>query len=161
MAFTTYESPIGTLTIVGVDDAVTGLYMPDHSPAPKPETFGDRDDAALENVVRQLEQYFAGERTTFDVDVRVDDSGFQGEVWRALREIPFGETRSYADIAAAIGRPKAVRAVGAANSRNPVSIIVPCHRVIASTGKLTGYAGGIDRKRTLLELEGALEKQPA
>lgn len=146
--------------MVGDREAITGLFMPDHSPAPDVGLFGDRDDAAFEHVVQQLEQFFAGERTDFDVAVRPSGTDFQRRVWNALRQIPYGETRSYGQIAEAIGNPTAVRAVGLANSHNPVSIVVPCHRVISSTGKLTGYAGGIDRKRALLELEGALETSP-
>src|SRR5439155_15741518 len=101
----------------------------------------------------QLEQYFAGERTEFDLDVEVDGTPFERRVWDAVRAIPYGETATYADIARRIGRPSAFRAVGRANGRNPVAVIVPCHRVIGSDGSLTGYAGGIEMKRALLDLE--------
>ena len=104
-------------------------------------------------MATQLEAYFAGGLTEFDVDMRLDGSGFQRRVWAALTTIPYGQTRSYGEIADQIGAPTAARAVGAANGRNPISIIVPCHRVIGSAGRLTGYGGGIDRKRILLELE--------
>ena len=104
---------------------------------------------------RQLKEYFAGERRTFDLTLDLAGTDFQRKVWSALLSIPYGETRSYGEIAAQIGHPGAVRAVGAANSRNPVSIIAPCHRVIGSTGKLTGFAGGLDAKAQLLTLEGA------
>jgi methylated-DNA-[protein]-cysteine S-methyltransferase len=105
----------------------------------------------------QLASYFVGELREFSVEVALRGTEFQARVWAALREIPYGETRSYGELAAAIGAPAAVRAVGLANGKNPVSIVVPCHRVVGANGSLTGYGGGTDRKRTLLELEGARE----
>lgn len=114
-----------------------------------------RDDRAFSDAVDQLAQYFAGERTAFDVELELAGTPFQRRVWTALRDIPYGETRSYGQIAALLGAPGASRAVGLANGRNPVSVIVPCHRVIGANGSLTGYGGGVERKRLLLGLERA------
>jgi methylated-DNA-[protein]-cysteine S-methyltransferase len=149
------ESPVGDITIAGDDDAVTALRMDDHAPPQPGRERGARDDRAFQNVVDQLDAYFAGELTDFDVTLRLEGTEFQRRVWAGLLEIPYGETESYGGLAARIGRPTASRAVGLANGRNPVAIIVPCHRVIGSNGALTGYAGGLDRKRTLLDLERA------
>jgi methylated-DNA-[protein]-cysteine S-methyltransferase len=148
-------SPIGELTLVASDDGqLTGLYMEQHRYRPEPAGFGDRDDTILPDVVRQLREYFAGERTTFDVPVKAAGTPFQQEVWAALTEIPYGETTTYGALARTLGRPAtASRAVGLANGRNPISIIVPCHRVIGSTGGLTGYGGGLHRKQALLDHE--------
>lgn len=151
------DTPVGAVTIVGGAAGIQGLYYAEHRPAPDETRFGDRDDAALADAAEQLRAYFAGERTTFDLALDPVGTPFQLRVWEALREIPYGETRTYGWIAASIGQPTAVRAVGLANSRNPISIVVPCHRVVGSSGKLTGYAGGLVCKRTLLDLEsGAL-----
>jgi methylated-DNA-[protein]-cysteine S-methyltransferase len=149
------ESPVGFITIAGDDDAITGLRMEDqaHPPADRDEWVPD--DAAFPEVVGQLDAYFAGDLIDFDVALRLEGTEFQRRVWAGLLEIPYGETISYGQLAASIGQPTASRAVGLANGRNPVGIIVPCHRVIGSTGALTGYGGGLDRKRTLLELERA------
>jgi methylated-DNA-[protein]-cysteine S-methyltransferase len=114
---------------------------------------GRRDPAALADVTAQLDSYFAGELTEFDVPLAPRGSEFQLRVWNALLEIPYGETASYGEIADAVGRPDAVRAVGATNGRNPIAVIIPCHRVIGADGSLVGYGGGLDRKRLLLELE--------
>ena len=114
-------------------------------------------DEVLERSARQLQEYFAGQRKTFDLPLAPDGTDFQRTVWKALSAIPWGAVCSYADIARAIDKPKAVRAVGAANGRNPLPIVVPCHRVIGSNGSLTGFAGGLEMKRQLLELEGSLE----
>lgn len=123
------------------------------------------DQAAPEGVLRrtveQLREYFAGRRRAFDLRMNPRGTPFQLAVWNELREIPYGETRSYSDIARAVGRPEAVRAVGAANGANPIGIIVPCHRVIGSDGSLTGFGGGLELKRKLLRLEGALPTDPA
>lgn len=113
----------------------------------------DPQQPILLETERQLTEYFSGARTDFDLPLQTDGSEFQKKVWRALREIPFGQTRSYLDLAKAVGSSKAARAVGAANSKNPLSIIVPCHRVVGADGSLTGYAGGLDTKATLLALE--------
>jgi methylated-DNA-[protein]-cysteine S-methyltransferase len=151
--FTTAESPVGELTLVGDGDALTGLYMTDHRHRPPLPAGACRDDAAFAGACGQLGEYFAGERTEFDLPLRLEGSPFQREVWRALQGIPYGETISYGELARRIGRPDASRAVGLANGRNPVSIVVPCHRVIGSSGSLTGYGGGLERKRFLLDLE--------
>lgn len=150
---TTVESPLGPLTLVGRDETLTGLYLPDHRPAPNPATFGVEDLDGFSQARAELEQYFAGTRTVFTVGVDPVGTPFQLDVWRVLRGIPYGTTLTYAQIAVRVGRPTAVRAVGAANGRNPLSIVVGCHRVVGSGGALTGYAGGLDRKRWLLDLE--------
>ncbi|WP_072314401.1 methylated-DNA--[protein]-cysteine S-methyltransferase [Agrococcus sp. Marseille-P2731] len=153
MTHTTISSPIGPLTLVRGDAGLRGVYMLDHRPAPDEAAFGERDDAAFGDAVAQLGEYWAGERTGFDLELAPAGTAFQQRVWSALREIPYGETRTYGWIAACIGQPTAVRAVGLANSRNPLSIVVPCHRVVGASGALTGYAGGTERKRFLLDLE--------
>lgn len=148
------DSPIGPLTLIGDGAALSGLYMELHTPAARSVPPGAvHDDAAFPVARAQLGEYFAGERTAFDLPLRLAGTPFQLEVWEALRAIPYGETTSYGELARRIGRPAAVRAVGLANGRNPVSIVVPCHRVIGSNGSLTGYGGGLDRKRHLLALE--------
>lgn len=149
---TTVASPVGPLTLVEQDGAVVGLWM--DAPADLPaERIGAPDDATLPALREQLAAYFAGELRTFDVPLAAGGTPFQQRVWAALREVPYGQTCSYGELALAIGRPTASRAVGAANGRNPIGIVVPCHRVIGSTGRLTGYAGGLDRKRRLLDHE--------
>ena len=153
VVWTTIDSPIGRLLLTARDGALTGLYVADHDGAPELGDDCARDDAAFAEVRQQLEEYFAGERTTFDVKLDLTGTPFQVEVWNALLTVPYGETASYGDIARRIGRPQAVRAVGLANGRNPVSIIVPCHRVIGSNGSLTGYGWGVERKQVLLDLE--------
>lgn len=153
VVYRTIDSPIGPLTLAGDGTALMHLRMADqtHEPdrrawiAGPPEVFG----AAVE----QLTAYFAGELTEFDLALDLGGTEFQRRVWGALRDIPYGQTRSYGQIAAEIGSPGAARAVGMANGRNPIAIIVPCHRVIGSTGALTGYGGGVERKTKLLELE--------
>jgi methylated-DNA-[protein]-cysteine S-methyltransferase len=127
--------------------------MVDQSHEPDRSGWEPADPDAFADVVTQLDAYFAGTLAEFDVDLRLDGTEFQRRVWAALQTIPYGETRSYGQIAAHIGSPAASRAIGLANGRNPISIIVPCHRVIGSSGSLTGYGGGIERKRALLELE--------
>ena len=153
------DSPIGPLVLAERDGALAGLYMEEHRHAPAPEAHGPRDDTALPAVREQLAAYFAGELEQFDLPLAAPPTAtpFQREVWEALRAIPYGQTWTYGDLAAHIGRPRAVRAVGLANGRNPVSIVVPCHRVVGANGTLTGYGGGVERKRFLLDLErGAL-----
>ncbi|WP_328456387.1 methylated-DNA--[protein]-cysteine S-methyltransferase [Amycolatopsis sp. NBC_00438] len=147
------DSPIGELTLVGDDDGsvVTGLYFPHHWTHPDRTTFGERDDTAFPDAVRQLKEYFAGQRTEFDVPARAEGDEFQHEVWAALDRIPYGETATYGDLAKAVGGLP--HEVGAAVGRNPLSILVACHRVVGKNGKLTGYAGGLKRKQFLLELE--------
>ena len=148
--YTMMDSPIGELTLTGNGMALTGLYM-ERRDEPRPEWV--RDDDRLGEARRQLEAYFAGELFTFDLPLAPRGTPFQEKVWEALRTIPYGKTASYRDIAIQVGNPTAVRAVGAANGRNPISIIVPCHRVIGADGSLTGYGGGMERKRWLLDLE--------
>lgn len=161
MSYRTISSPIGELTVVELDGALVGLYMTDHKPAPHLETFGERDDDTLPQLDAQLGEYFAGERTSFDLPLAPTGTDFQQKVWAALRTIPYGETWSYGRLAEAVGQPGAARAVGLANGRNPISIVVPCHRVVGSSGKLTGYAGGVERKAFLLDLERGSGEQPS
>jgi methylated-DNA-[protein]-cysteine S-methyltransferase len=147
------RSPLGDLRLVAAGDALAGIYLPDHEGAPPMAPHDGRLHPVLLEAARQLEAYFAGQRRAFDLPLAPAGSAFQREVRRALVAIPFGATRAYADLARALGRPSAARAVGAANARNPISIIVPCHRVVAGDGALTGYAGGLDAKRWLLAHE--------
>jgi methylated-DNA-[protein]-cysteine S-methyltransferase len=150
-------SPIGPLTLVADDGKLSGLYMEVRGHEPGQAALGEpgtvEDDAVLAAAASQLGAYFAGELMSFDVPLSMAGTGFQRTVWAALRDIPYGETISYGELARRIGQPSASRAVGLANGRNPVSIVVPCHRVIGANGSLTGYGGGIDRKRYLLSLE--------
>lgn len=153
------ETAIGTVTLEATDDALVGLRLPD--PAwPVTRGVGGVDrralPALLADVARQLDEYLAGERTTFDVPIEPQGTEFQQAVWAALCEIPYGTTATYGELADRIGRPGAARAVGLANNRNPIAIIVPCHRVIGAGGKLVGYGGGLDLKARLLVLEGSL-----
>jgi methylated-DNA-[protein]-cysteine S-methyltransferase len=143
------DSPLGELQLVGDGRALTALQM---SPRAEPAG-GVRDPEAFADVEAQLEAYFAGQLTEFDVPLAPRGSGFQLAVWAALTRIPYGETASYGQIADEVGRPDAVRAVGSTNGRNPIAVIIPCHRVIGADGSLVGYGGGLDRKRLLLELE--------
>ena len=152
--WTMIDSPIGPLLLTAQDDALTRVWMSEQRhQATEPDPSWVRDDETFTDVARQLGEYFAGERTTFDVELAPAGTPFQLEVWAALQTIPYGTTCSYGEIAEQIGRPGASRAVGLANGRNPISIIVPCHRVIGSTGTLTGYGGGLERKQWLLDLE--------
>ncbi len=153
MLHTTIESPIGDLLLTGDGEAVSGLYIQDGLGAADPEPGWQRDDEAFADVRAQLGEYFAGGRTEFDLPLAPQGTDFQRRVWDELRAIPYGETRSYAELARAVGKPGAARAVGAANGRNPITVIVPCHRVIGSGGDLAGFSGGVERKRALLELE--------
>ena len=150
---TTMESPVGTLTLTAVDGRLTGLHMDGQRHAPTSRPDWERDDDGLTEVVEQLAAYFAGSRSTFDVALDLVGTEFQRAVWAGLLEIPYGETISYGELARRVGRPGASRAVGLANGRNPVAIIVPCHRVIGADGTLTGYGGGLDRKVWLLDHE--------
>lgn len=147
------DSPLGPLTLVAEDDALVGLYLGEQRHLPAPQRFGSRDQAVLPSLQEQLDGYFAGTLRAFDVRLAATGTPFQERVWAALREVPYGTTCSYGDLARAVGRPTAFRAVGAANGRNPVSIVVPCHRVVGTNGSLSGYAGGVERKRALLALE--------
>lgn len=149
----TVESPVGLLTLAGDETALTNLRMVDQRHPPADGDGWEPDDRAFPEAVAQLDEYFAGERTTFALALRLDGTAFQQQVWAALLEIPYGETWSYGELAAHIGNPSASRAVGLANGKNPIGIIVPCHRVIGASGSLTGYGGGLERKRALLDLE--------
>jgi len=149
------DSPLGPLTLVHTDGILSGIYMPSHLRGPNVETLGSRARSGFEAVVEQLHEYFDRKRTEFTFPSAATGTGFQQRIWELLREIPYGETRTYAQLADAFGNRAAIRAVGLANGRNPISIVVPCHRVVGSDGSLTGYAGGLDRKRFLLELENA------
>jgi methylated-DNA-[protein]-cysteine S-methyltransferase len=150
---TTMESPVGTLTLTAVDGRLTRLHMDGQRHAPATSAEWERDDAGLAGIVEQLEAYFAGSREDFDVPLDLQGTDFQRSVWAGLLEIPYGETMSYGELARRVGRPGASRAVGLANGRNPVAIIVPCHRVIGANGTMTGYGGGLDRKVWLLDHE--------
>jgi methylated-DNA-[protein]-cysteine S-methyltransferase len=143
----TYNSPIGTLYLAEENGALTDLRF---RPIPDAK---ERETPFLKRTVLQLAEYFDGKRHEFDLPLDPRGTPFQKSVWSALQNIPYGTTRSYKDIAVAVGNPKACRAVGMANNKNPISVIIPCHRVLGATGALTGYGGGLDMKRALLELE--------
>lgn len=148
-------SPVGKLTLIGNDDGLAAVLWPNDKPG-RVRLTAEREEQrhpVLRDAAKQLEEYFAGKRRAFTLKLNMQGTAFQKKVWKALLAIPFGETRSYAEVARAIGSPRAVRAVGAANGRNPVSIIAPCHRVVGSDGKLTGFAGGLAVKARLLNLE--------
>ena len=154
-SYKTIDSPVGRLTLVAGGGGLAAILWENDRPGRVPLTFDVEDQAhpILVETERQLDEYFAGQRQTFTVPLEFCGTDFQRKVWNALLTIPFGETRSYRDIAIQIGHPAAVRAVGAANGRNPVSIMAPCHRVIGSSGALTGFAGGLHVKAQLLALE--------
>jgi methylated-DNA-[protein]-cysteine S-methyltransferase len=152
MYYRMIDSPIGPLTVAGSGGTLSHLRMIDQTHEPNRADWV-RDDRILPDVVNQLDAYFAGTLNEFDLALDLGGSAFQQRVWNALRTIPYAETRSYGQIAIQIGAAGAARAVGLANGRNPISIVVPCHRVIGAAGSLTGYGGGLDRKRTLLQLE--------
>ncbi|MFD8302744.1 methylated-DNA--[protein]-cysteine S-methyltransferase [Streptomyces sp. NPDC059690] len=150
---TVTDSPYGPLTLVAEDGTLCGLYMTDQRHRPPQETFGDRDDTLFDEARQQLKAYFAGELKEFTLQLHLHGTPFQRIVWDQLRRIPYGETRSYGELADALGNPGASRAVGLANGKNPIGIIVPCHRVVGADGSLTGYGGGLPRKRRLLDFE--------
>jgi methylated-DNA-[protein]-cysteine S-methyltransferase len=150
---TIIDSPIGDLTLVAADGALSGVYFPGHWTRPDPATFGSRSDSGFEQVQEQLDEYFAGERTTFELRTTSAGDGFQRRVWDLISEISYGATTTYGDLARRLGDATLARAVGGAVGHNPLSLIVPCHRVVGRDGKLTGYAGGLERKRFLLDLE--------
>jgi methylated-DNA-[protein]-cysteine S-methyltransferase len=158
MQFRTIDSPVGLLTLAGLDPTLMHLRMVDQTYEPSRDGW-ECDDSAFGPAVEQLQAYFAGERTEFDLDLDLRGTAFQRRVWAALLTIPYGVTRSYGEIAEQIDSPGAFRAVGLANGHNPIGIIVPCHRVIGANGSLTGYGGGLDRKRALLELEKRRQPQ--
>lgn len=156
-------SPVGPITLVAADDALVALHMSQQRYAPPPEDLGEpsdqQDGGVLAEAARQLAEYFDGSRTEFDLPLVMDGTSFQRRVWTALRGIPYGRTVSYGQLADRIGQPSASRAVGLANGRNPIGIIVPCHRVIGANGSLTGYGGGIERKSYLLAHEQRVSGQ--
>ena len=148
-----YETILGLIGIRANDSAVTGILL-------RPQGFIDlRENSLTKSMAQQLREYLAGERRNFTVDISFKGTAFQQEVWRALQTIPYGETRSYSQIAVSLGRPRACRAVGGANHCNPLPIVIPCHRVIGRSGSLTGYAGGLELKNRLLELEQKFRKK--
>lgn len=153
------DSPVGELTLVGDGEELTGVYFPEHVRRPEQATFGLRDDTAFAATHRQLDEYFDGSRTSFELELAPRGNAFQQKVWAQLIGIPFGETRTYGQLAVALGDPALARAVGAANGQNPLSIIVPCHRVVGADGRLTGYAGGLERKAFLLEWETPADRR--
>jgi methylated-DNA-[protein]-cysteine S-methyltransferase len=165
MTVTTGEAPaavhtvlatrLGMVTVVREDEALTGLYFPRHWPRPDRTAFGPRTDEGFEDAARQLGEYLDGERTAFELPVKVKGSEFDRRVWELVSGVPYGQTTTYGDLARGLGAGTDPRDVGAAVGRNPMCIVIPCHRVVGSTGKLTGYAGGLGRKRTLLEIEHA------
>jgi methylated-DNA-[protein]-cysteine S-methyltransferase len=144
----TFSSPVGTLSIVENDNALTGLYIADNAPLS-----AVCENGLIKKTVQELSEYFAGTRTSFDIPVNPSGTDFQQSVWKQLQRIPYGQTRSYGDIAKAVGNPKAARAVGHANNQNHILIIIPCHRVIGADGSLVGFGGGIEMKQFLLDLE--------
>jgi methylated-DNA-[protein]-cysteine S-methyltransferase len=163
MATTRYrhlETPLGKVLLTGRDGTLTGLHFTGLNATPAIDPAWVLDDSGFGHICSQLDEYFAGSRQSFDLPLQMDGSPFQKEVWSALLDIQYGETASYGEIARRIGRRGAARAVGAANGRNPIAIIVPCHRVIGADDTLTGYGGGLDRKAWLLDLERGFRYQP-
>lgn len=158
------DSPIGPLTLVRDADGLTGLYYPGHWTRPDQPTFGPRvepsDDHGFDEAIAQLSEYFAGERQEFDLPLNPLGSERARRLWQLLAEIPYGRTTTYGALARRIGGGISARAIGGLVGHNPLSILIPCHRVVGSTGKLTGYAGGLDRKQHLLELEKAVPIAP-
>jgi methylated-DNA-[protein]-cysteine S-methyltransferase len=154
-AHTVLATSLGELTLVREDEALAGLYFPRHWPRPDRATFGPREDTGFEDVARQLAEYLAGEREEFELTLKATGGEFDRRVWELIARVPYGQTTTYGELGRQLGPGTDPRDVGAAVGRNPLSIIVPCHRVIGSNGNLTGYAGGLDRKRTLLQLEQA------
>lgn len=156
MKYRTIDSPIGPLTLAGTaGDIIELIGFPSGKQKLEPGADWTRDDSAFEEAARQLAEYFDGRRRRFELKLNPGGTPFQMAVLEELQRIPYGETRSYGDIAANLGKPRAVRAVGAANGRNPLPIVIPCHRVVGADGSLTGFGGGIDTKRWLLALESA------
>lgn len=150
---TRYQSPLGELTLSGTDDGLGAIYFPVHKHAPEDRKSWQERSEHFEDVSQQLDEYFRGRRRKFDLKLAPQGTPFQLQVWSELQKIPYGTTISYGELAQRIGKPKASRAVGMANGRNPLSIIIPCHRVIGKNGKLTGYGGGLSNKQALVELE--------
>jgi methylated-DNA-[protein]-cysteine S-methyltransferase len=151
------DSPLGELTLVGNDGALAGVYFAGQRNRPRPPLPGRRDPAELAEAMCQLGEYFAGERTAFELDLDLHGDAFDRKVWALVAAIGYGQTRSYGELARELGDPGLAQEVGASNARNRLCIVVPCHRVVGTDGKLTGYAGGLARKRALLDLEAAAE----
>jgi methylated-DNA-[protein]-cysteine S-methyltransferase len=147
------DTPVGPLTLVATDGVLSGLYMDEQRHRPLEETFGQRDDTKSAEAIEQLNAYFTGDLKEFDIPLAMAGTAFQRRVWTELQRIPYGETTTYGELAERLGQPTASRAVGLANGKNPISIIVPCHRVVGASGSLTGYGGGLPRKRYLLAFE--------
>jgi len=158
--FTVMPSPVGPLTLLAQGDALVGLHF-DLDPSSQPRPGWVRDARPFRDAAAQLDEYFAGRRQTFDLPLAPRGTAFRKLVWKALQAIPYGQTASYGEIARAIGQPLASRAIGGANHHNPLAIVIPCHRVVGADGSMTGYGGGLARKRTLLDLEaGAAGRRP-
>lgn len=154
LLYTYFESPVGALLLAGDETALHFLSFPKGHKSFGPDPEWRRSNAPFKEAVRQLDAYFAGDLTQFDLPLHLSGTAFQNSVWRLLAEIPLGETRTYGELARTLGRPKASRAVGAANGNNPIPIILPCHRVLGSNGSLTGFGGGLPVKDFLLRHEG-------
>jgi methylated-DNA-[protein]-cysteine S-methyltransferase len=150
---TVIDSPIGALTVIADGDLIVGLYFPHHWHLPPYASFGPRSDVGFEPVTAQLAEYLAGRRVAFDLPFAAHGNGFQRSVWELVSAIPYGATATYGELAAQLGNGSTAKDVGAAVGRNPLSLLVPCHRVVGRDGALTGYAGGLRRKRFLLDLE--------
>ena len=158
-AHTVLTTRLGMVTVVREGEALTGLYFPRHWPRPDRTAFGPRTDEGFEDVARQLGEYLGGDQRLFEFPVKIKGTDFDQRVWELIAGVPYGETTTYGDLARSLGPGTDPRDVGSAVGRNPLCIVIPCHRVIGSTGKLTGYAGGLGRKRTLLEIEHARAMQ--
>jgi methylated-DNA-[protein]-cysteine S-methyltransferase len=153
LAYTEIESPVGKLLLAGTEESLNVLWFQSGARAMTPNPSWHRDERPLRRALGELQEYFAGTRQDFTIDVQPEGTPFQRTVWNELQRIPYGETISYGELAGRVGNPKASRAVGLANGANPISIVVPCHRVIGANGKLTGYGGGLSIKEKLLALE--------
>jgi methylated-DNA-[protein]-cysteine S-methyltransferase len=158
-AHTVLATRLGEVTVVREERGLAGLYFPRHWPRPDRAAFGPRVREGFEEVARQLDEYLAGDRSAFDLPIVARGSEFDRRVWDLISQVPYGQTTTYGDLARRLGPGTDPRDVGAAVGRNPLCIVIPCHRVIGSTGKLTGYAGGLGRKRALLEIEHARPRQ--
>jgi methylated-DNA-[protein]-cysteine S-methyltransferase len=152
-AHTVLATKLGELTVVREGAAITGLYFPRHWPRPDRAAFGARGDEGFGEVARQLGEFLDGDRSAFELPLKINGTEFDGRVWELVAAVPYGETTTYGDLARSLGAGTDPRDIGAAVGRNPLCIIIPCHRVVGATGKLTGYAGGLARKRALLEIE--------
>jgi methylated-DNA-[protein]-cysteine S-methyltransferase len=159
-SYTTVGSPIGDLTVVVRESEVVGLYFPHHWTRPDPSSFGRQDETGADEVGGQLREYFAGHRRSFDLPLCAGGTGFQRRVWALIGQLPYGETTTYGHLALQVDDGSTPQEVGAAVGQNPLSILVPCHRVVGASGKLVGYAGGLQRKQFLLDLERDVVEQP-